>query len=235
VLFRDRLVGTLRAVEPILDVPGVMVVGSEVPNLLQRDAASTLVISQDVDLGVPIGVHAEVVERLARIVDLVPSPDEPSVWVPRPEHAERLIEVNFLGVDRSKIDPVDVYVLQDERLPLMVFPALSLLRAGAPLVIDGVRVPVPRPAGLALEKLSTDRSGDKGDRDLLVVIGLLESMSPADRDELIVEYGRLSPELKHQIRTSLTVASLLEARPGMPDPAPQRAALASLLEMLEEP
>jgi hypothetical protein len=35
--------------------PGVLIVGSEVPNLLQPGAASTLVVSQDVDLAVPLG------------------------------------------------------------------------------------------------------------------------------------------------------------------------------------
>jgi hypothetical protein len=35
VTFRDRLLATLRAVEPILEVPGVLVAGSEVPNLLE--------------------------------------------------------------------------------------------------------------------------------------------------------------------------------------------------------
>jgi hypothetical protein len=54
VTFRDRLLGTLRQLQPVLDVPGVLVVGSEVPNLLQPDAASTLVVSQDVDLALPV-------------------------------------------------------------------------------------------------------------------------------------------------------------------------------------
>lgn len=82
--FRERLLATLRAVEAILDVEGVLVAGSEVPNLLQIDAASTLVVSQDVDLAIPVGVHGEVKARLDRITRLSPSTDEPSVWVPRP-------------------------------------------------------------------------------------------------------------------------------------------------------
>lgn len=57
--FRDRLLATLRDVQPILDVPGVMVGGSQVPNLLEPDAAATLVVSQDVDLVVPVGRHGE--------------------------------------------------------------------------------------------------------------------------------------------------------------------------------
>jgi len=49
-----RLLSTLKAVQTVLNVPGVMVIGSEVPNLLQPDAASTLVVSQDVAIGAPI-------------------------------------------------------------------------------------------------------------------------------------------------------------------------------------
>ena len=55
--FRERLLATLREMQPILDVPGVMVGGSQVPNLLEPDAAATLVVSQDVDLVVP-GRHS---------------------------------------------------------------------------------------------------------------------------------------------------------------------------------
>jgi hypothetical protein len=44
VTFRDRLLRTLEAAPPVLDLPGAIVVGSEVPNLLQPGAASTLVV-----------------------------------------------------------------------------------------------------------------------------------------------------------------------------------------------
>lgn len=80
--FRDRLLATLRAAAPVLEEPGVIVVGSEVPNLLERDAASTLVVSQDVDLAVPVSRHASVKGRLHRIRGLRPSAEEPSVWLP---------------------------------------------------------------------------------------------------------------------------------------------------------
>jgi len=39
----------------------------------------------------------------------------------------------------------------------MVFGPLSHLQPGAPLVVEGIRIPVPRPAGLLVEKLMTDR------------------------------------------------------------------------------
>ncbi len=58
--FRARLVGTLRAAKPLFEVEGVVVVGSEVPNLFEVGAASTLVISQDLDVGVPVARIAEV-------------------------------------------------------------------------------------------------------------------------------------------------------------------------------
>ena len=73
VTFRDKLIGTLRLLQPILEEPGVLVIGSEVPNLLQPDAASTLVVSQDVDLGVPVDRV-----QTTKIDGLVPSADEPS-------------------------------------------------------------------------------------------------------------------------------------------------------------
>jgi hypothetical protein len=64
--FRSRLLATLRRVAPLFEVPGVMVVGSEVPNLLQPGVAATLVVSQDVDIGVPVARHAAVKARLAQ-------------------------------------------------------------------------------------------------------------------------------------------------------------------------
>ncbi|RLE21548.1 MAG: hypothetical protein DRJ65_15850 [Acidobacteria bacterium] len=38
VEFRTKLISTLKAIQSVLDVPGVMVIGSEVPNLLQPEA-----------------------------------------------------------------------------------------------------------------------------------------------------------------------------------------------------
>jgi hypothetical protein len=232
VTFRDRLLATLRAVEPVLDVPGVLVAGSEVPNLLEAGAAATLVVSQDVDLAIPVGVHEAVKARLDQISRLVPSSDEPSVWIPRPE-ATDLIEVNFIGLDPSIIEPADTYEKEDRRLPLMVFGPLSLLTVGRVIEIDGLRIPLPQPAGLALEKLVSDRTGEKGDRDLLVVAGLLVSMTAADLDQLEHMYRSLPAELCHQVRSNLSILSLLDARPGMPDPRPQRPAVDALLCRLE--
>jgi len=234
VTFRDRLLATLRAVEPVLQVPGVLVAGSEVPNLLEANAAATLVVSQDVDLAIPVAVHEEVKARLDRITQLVPSADEPSVWVPRDE-TSNLIEVNFIGIDPSIIEPLDTYEKPDHRLPLMVFGPLSLLMPGRALEIDGLRIPLPQPAGLALEKLVSDRTGEKGDRDLLVVIGLLVSMSPGDVDQLERSYRALPAELRHQVRSNLSILSLLDARPGMPDPRSQRGTVDALLRRLETP
>jgi len=232
VTFRDRLLATLRAIQPILDVRGVLVAGSEVPNLLEADAAATLVVSQDVDLAIPIAVHEEVKARLDQITRLVPSPDEPSVWIPRPEAAE-LIEVNFIGIDPAIVEPFDTYEKQDHRLPLMVFGPLSLLAAGSVIEIDGLRIPLPQPAGLALEKLVSDRTGEKGDRDLLVVAALFAAMAPSDFDQLERAYIGLSVELRHQARSNLSILSLLDARPGMPDPRPGRSVVDALFRRLE--
>jgi hypothetical protein len=211
-----------------------MVAGSEVPNLLEAGAASTLVVSQDVDLLVPVSAHEAVKDRLGTITRLVPSSDEPSVWIPRPEEPD-LIEVNFIGADPTIVDPIDTYEREDDRLPLMVFGPLSLLVPGPVIEIDGLAIPVPRAAGLALEKLVTDRTGEKGDRDLLVVAGLLAVMSAADLDELSARYRELPPEMREAVRTNLSILALLDARPGMPDPRPHRGAIAALLARLEPP
>jgi hypothetical protein len=231
--FRERLLGTLRAAEPVLRVPGVLVVGSEVPNLLEPGAAATLVVSQDVDVAIPVDVHHAVKERLGEIIGLVPSPDEPSVWVPRSDRPD-LIELNFLGVDPSIVDPMDSYEKPDDRLPLMVFGPLSLLSAGQSIEIDGLCIPVPRPSGLVVEKLVTDRSGEKGDRDLLVVAGLLSHMTEPEIAHAMALIQGLAPELRHAVRANLTILSLLDPRPSMPDPRLVRGAVARILDQLED-
>jgi hypothetical protein len=228
--FRDRLAATIVAARSVLEAPEVLVVGSEVPNLLEQDAASTLVVSQDLDIGVPVACHADVKRRLPQLrSSFAPSAEEPSVWTPR---SPDLLEVNFVGIDRSR-DPADAYVLEDDELPLLVFGALSLVEAGVELEVAGTRVRLPRVAGLLLEKLVTDRSGEKGDRDLLVALALLMTATAADLDELGAGYLGLRPELRHAVRSNLTVLSLLEPRPGMPDPGPHRGAVAAVLRRLE--
>jgi len=230
VSFRDRLISTLRAVAPVLEVADVVVVGSEVPNLLEPDAASTLVVSQDVDIGVPVARHGAVKEALGRVSELHASGDEPSVWVPDdPE----LLEVNFVGMDPEVCDAEETYVLEDRELPLMVFGPLSLVQRGATLDVEGLRVPVPRLAGLLVEKLLTERSGVKGDRDLLVALGLLVLATPADLEECTASYGRLEAHQRHAVRANLSTLSLMEPVGGMPDPRPHRAKMAALLRRLE--
>jgi hypothetical protein len=229
--FRDRLLATLRAAEPVLDVSGVLVAGSEVPNLLEHHAESTLVVSQDVDIAVPIGVHAEVKRRLASLHGLARSPDEPSVWVPE---STELLEVNFIGMNPDVSRAGETYVLDDPDLPLLVFGNLSFLRPREPvLVIEGLQVPLPRCAGLLLEKLVTDRTSEKGDRDLLVVLGLLLVATPSDEEELVQTYATLSGELQHAIRANLTVLSLMQPHTNMPDPTLHRARVGRLLRRLE--
>jgi hypothetical protein len=169
----------------------------------------------------------ELLPRLRPLLE--PSTDEPSVWIPR---SPDLLEVNFVGIDSAQ-DPGGAYVLEDDQFPLLVFGALSLVAPGAEIEVAGTRVRLPRPAGLLLEKLVTDRTGEKGDRDLLVALGLLMTASPADLDELDAAYGGLRPEFRHTVRSNLTLLSLIEPRDGMPDPRPQRRAVAALLHRLE--
>jgi hypothetical protein len=229
VAFRDRLIATIRAARPVLESPGVLVVGSEVPNLLEKGAAATLVVSQDLDVGVPVSQHAALRARLGELHEFEPSSEEPSVWTPR---SPDLLELNFVGIDPAQ-DPAEAYVFEDDRLPLLVFGALSLLTRGPEVEIGGTRLALPRRAGLLLEKLVTDRTGEKGERDLLVALGVLATSTPEDLDELEALYRRLRPELRHAVRSSLTILSLLAPRPGMPDPQPRRAEVAALLRRLE--
>lgn len=228
VTFRDRLVATIRAAAPILNTEGILVIGSEVPNLLEPDAAATLVVSQDLDIGVPVERHAAVKRQLGKLGDFEPSLEERSVWIPR---SPELLELNFVGMDPAQ-DPSEVYVLEDVELPLLVFGALSLVSAGDEIELEGMRVPLPRPGGLLLEKLITDRTGEKGERDLLVALGLLATAGPGDLDELAAMYLRLRPELRHVVRSNLTILSLIGPRDGMPDPRPRRAEVAALLHRL---
>jgi len=230
--FRDRLVATLRAIEPVLLEPGVLVVGSEVPNLLEPGAASTLVVSQDVDIGVPVTAHAAVKERLRSVEALRPSPEEPSVWIP--PQGSTLLEVNFVGMDAALADPGAAYVLEDHELPLLVFGALSLVEPADPIDVDGIRVPVPRKAGLVLEKLLTDRTAEKGERDRLVALGLLLIGDERDLTELEARYAALAAADRHTVRSNLAILSLTHRRLGMPDPEPQRERVATLLRRFEE-
>jgi len=230
VTFRERLIGTLRQLQPVLEEPGVLVVGSEVPNLLQQDAASTLVVSQDVGLAVPVDRVEAVKKRLGQVQGLIPSHEEPSVYVPT---VPGLIEANFLGLDPRIRDASETYVLEDPDLPLMVFGPLGLLRPGPVLELEGLRVPLPRAGDLIAEKLLTDRTDEKGARDLLVVAGMLIAATPADLDELIHVAAGLSAESRHAICSALTVLSLMEGRAGMPDPAPVREMVTHLLSRME--
>jgi hypothetical protein len=225
VEFRDRLFATIRAARGLLEAPGVLIVGSEVPNLLQADAASTLVVSQDLDVGVPVGRHADVKRRLSSLSGFSPSVDEPSVWLPR---EPGLLEINFVGMDPAQ-DPAEAYLLEDDVLPLIVFGALSLVAPGPEVEVAGAMVRLPRTAGLVVEKLVTDRTGEKGERDLLVALGLLMTATPADIDEVDSIVAGLRPELRHVVCSNLTILSLLEPHQGMPDPGPHRRDVAALL------
>ncbi len=230
VEFRDRLIQTLRAIEPVLNEPGILVIGSEVPNLLERGAASTLIVSQDIDIGVPISRHAAIKQRLAELHGLRPSPEEPSVWLP---DDPACIEVNFVGMDTDGEGPGETYVFDDAELPLLVFGNLSLLKPGRTVYVDSTCVPLPQIAGLALEKLITDRSSEKGERDLLVVLALLLVADESDWLELARMYRTLAPELRYAVRANLTILSLMNPVAGMPDPRLHRAKIIHLLRRLE--
>lgn len=228
--FRDRLLASLRAIRPVLDVPGVLVAGSQVPNLLEPDAASTLVVSQDVDIVVPVASHSQVKAALRNVEGYAASDVEASVWIPADADC---LEVNFIGSDPSLREAADSYLLEDDQLPLLVFGLLSHLRPGKQLELADVNVPLPRPAGLLVEKLLTDRSGLKGERDLLVALGLLLVAQPSDLDEIESSFSALQPDEKDAVLSSLGVISLLKPLPQMPDPTTSRETVGRLVERLQ--
>ncbi|GMV42991.1 MAG: hypothetical protein AMXMBFR64_47070 [Myxococcales bacterium] len=96
--FRDRLLATLRLAQPVLDVVGVLVAGSDVPNLVEPGAGATLVVSKDVDIAVPVAAHEEVKRRLAALRGTHPAKDELSVWV---ANDPALLEFRLIGYDPS--------------------------------------------------------------------------------------------------------------------------------------
>jgi hypothetical protein len=228
--FRERLFRSLASVQPILDVPGVMVGGSQVPNLLEPNAAATLVVSQDVDLVIPVSAHGKVRDALAHIHGYEPSTDEPSVWLP--DDPQRL-EINFIGSDSRVHENAESYVLDDSKLPLLVFGLLSFLREGATIKVAGVRVRVPKPAGLLIEKLLTERSGLKGERDLLVALGLLIQCEDSDIREAQELFQQLPSDARTTVLSNLSVLSLMQAIPEMPDPAAGRDEVRALRKRLE--
>ena len=177
-----------------------------------------------------MGRHAAVKARLPEVKGLTRSEEEPSVWLPK---SPELLEVNFIGMDAGSGRAGETYVFEDAELPLLVFASLSLLRPGKVVRIEGISVPLPRPAGLILEKLITDRSGEKGDRDLLVALALLLQCGRTDREELAVLYRGLAPEARYAARSGVATLSLLEPRVQMPDPTPHRLLVADLLAELE--
>ena len=227
--FREKLVATLRAVGPLFEEDGVLVVGSEVPNLLEPDAASTLVVSQAVDLGIDVRHHAQIKLRLRELVGFAPSPAEPSVWIPT---QPGMLEVNFVGIDSSLADPTDAYPFEDDLLPLLVFGGLSFTLPPKWGIVDGLRIPTSNPGGLLLEKLLTERTGEKGDRDLLVVVGLLHTTTAAELDDFVSLFLGLTREHQASVRSNLTLTSLMPGLPGMPDPGSMRERVARLLERL---
>jgi hypothetical protein len=208
----------------------VLIVGSEVPNLLQPGAASTLVVSEDVDVGIPVDRVEAARAALAFVRGLCPSSEEPSVWVPLDAS---MIEANFLGIDPNIREPGETYVRHDPEFPLLVFGTMGLIRHGADIVIDDIRIPLPSVSSLLLEKLLTDRTADKGVRDLLVVAGLLVTASADDLQSFLRGARSLSEEALHAIRSNLTILSLLEPVDSMPDPRPHRERVAQLLLALE--
>lgn len=192
--------------------------------------ASSLVVSEDLDLGIPGHAHGEVEARLSDMSLFAPFDEELSVWLPQ---ADGLLELNFVGLPELGTPLSALYPVEGKRMNMLVFGTLGLLRPGKVLEIDGLRIPMPQRAGGMLEKLVSERSGLKRDRDLLVVLGILMNADEDDVAQLAEAYASLPDELRHSVRGNLTLLSLLQPVPGMPDPLGQRARVHDLLCRLE--
>jgi hypothetical protein len=227
--FRDKLLATLRALGPLLR-HDVMVIGSEVPNLLPNAAACAVIVSKDVDIGVDVRGLAGVKAAILALEAFERSAEEPSILVPRGD----LLEVNLVGMDRTLRRPTEQYVLDDPDLPLLVFGGLSLLEPGGFIDVGGVQARLPAIAGLLVEKLLTERSAVKGDRDLLVALALLLAAVADDRAEARRLIRALPDDLRFHVRSNLTLLSLLQPLPQMPDPRPSRDEVTALLRAIEE-
>jgi hypothetical protein len=116
----------------------------------------------------------------------------------------------------------------------MVFGLLGFLREGELIEAGGVRVPLPKPAGLLVEKLLTERSGLKGERDLLVALGLLMHCGESDLEEIATLFRQLPAETRTTLLANLAVLSLMRPLPEMPDPVRGRDAVVALLQRLRE-
>ena len=85
-----------------------------------------------------------------------------------------------------------------------------------------------------LEKLLTDRSGEKGDRDLPVALALMLACDEHDVAQLSSLHRSLPDEERYAARSGLSVLSLMEPRSLMPDPGPHRERIARLMARLEQ-
>jgi CheY-like chemotaxis protein len=134
------------------------------------------------------------------------------------------------------VDPgtADFPLLEGHVQRILIVEDSATMRSLIATSLEDLDVPVPRPAGLLLEKLLTERVAEKGVSDLLVVVGLLVVMHDTDLEELEEVYADLLAELRYAVRSNLTVLSLMQGVDGMPDPQPQRARIAAVLARFEE-
>ncbi len=222
----SALLETVKAARSLIEIPDVLVVGSQVPNLMQPTGSDLLVVSRDLDLAVTRQAIPDVKACLPTLTHFAPSSSEPAVLLPK---SGNLLEVNLLGLDR---DCERSYIREDPDLPLVFFGSLSLLKTGPRLVIAGVTVQLPECASLLLEKLATERSGRKGDRDLLVAAGLLGLMRQPEIDRFELLATCADEELRYHIVSNLAILSMLPDVEGMPSAAARRQEISDLVRRL---
>jgi hypothetical protein len=62
---------------------------------------------------------------------------------------------------------------------------------------------------------------------------MLAAAAQRDLDEVASEFARLEPELRHAVRSNLTLLSIMAPVEHMPDPTRQRVRIAALLRAFD--
>ncbi|MBE7439598.1 MAG: hypothetical protein HS115_14165 [Spirochaetales bacterium] len=203
---------TLRDLRPVADQ--VIVIGSEVPNLSRIHSGADLFVSQDIDLAVPI-------ENLERTDEQIPmlfehyrqSSDEPSILLPRDDAR---LEINFLGVDFRSQDLDDISLHRGRHISFLAFGTLTLIKP-VDLTIEKHRFRVAEHRSLFLEKILTERSSIKGERDLYVAaLVFKEIQSPQEIIHMREDILALDSERKFFASDNLA-SLILMIEKGHPD------------------
>ncbi|MEW5692344.1 MAG: hypothetical protein AB1765_03500 [Candidatus Hydrogenedentota bacterium] len=205
ISFRTKLLNTLKILKDIL--PHTIIIGSEVPNLIRINKKVDLFVSEDIDVGIPVLKFKIIKSGIKRLLKkYYVSRDEPSILCPK---TNELLEINFLGIDKNLDDLDDVYIFRDGLVSFIVFGTLSLIK-GKKVSINGMKVILAEPASLLVEKLLTERSHIKGERDIIVAGLLLEVIDiKKEMKHILAMINALNKDKRYLIQDNLSTLILI--------------------------